>query len=440
MSVQDLRGWLDKVDARGGLVQVDGADWDLELGSIYWLSSERRPGPALLFDRIKGYPPGYRVLTNALQDPDNVALTLDMPLGLSMSEYAKRWRQRYASLPLIRPTHVSTGPVMENVHEGNDVNVLEFPAPLWHEKDGGRYIGTNSITITVDPDEGWVNVGTYRVMVHDEKTVSFYLDYGRDAYIQREKYFARGLPCPVAISLGHDPLLFTVASIPLPRGVSEYEYAGGIRGEPVEVIRGPVTGLPIPAFSEIVLEGVAVPGDSRPEGPFGEWTGYYGSGMREEPVIQVKAIYHRNNPIILGNAPLPPQTSSQYAYGFMRSALILDELVKAGIPDVMGVSAHPAAGASQMVAVSIKQRFPGHARQAGMIAALCHAVTCNARYVIVVDDDIDVHNWNQVIWAMNTRSDPVNDVEIVRRCWGGPLDPAIPTEEKGLHSRCIIDA
>lgn len=439
MNYRDLREWLTRVEDMGELQLLDNVDWDKELGAISLMSGEREKGPALLFDHIRDYPAGYRVLANAVHSPDRVALCLGFPLGLSQKEYSNLWRKRYASFARIPPVFVEDGPVMENVQTGDQINALKFPSPIWYEKDGGRYIGTYSFTLTRDPDTGWINLGTYRVMVHDEKHLSFHIEEGRHGYMHREKYFARNEPCPVAISLGHDPLFFLLGSVPLPTEVSEYEYAGGLKGRPIEVIRGPITGLPIPAHSEIVIEGEALPGHVKREGPFGEWTGYYGCSM-DEPVIDIKAIYHRNDPIILGAAPVRAPGRAQHLHGYMRRALLLDEMAHAGVPDVVDVGSHPVAGGSLLTVVSIKQRFPGHSRQAGMIATFSRAVGGDGRYVIVVDDDINVMDLGQVMWAVCTRSDPVRDIDIVKHCWSTSLDPIIPAAEKGFNSRAVIDA
>ena len=131
---------------------------------------------------------------------------------------------------------VRDGPVLENIQRGKDVNILSFPTPRWFELDGGRYIGTGSVNITHDPEEGWTNLGTARVMIHDENTVGFYIAPGRHGRIHRDKAFARGEPFKVAISVGHDPLIFLAGALEVPYGVCEYDFIGGIQGEPVDVI------------------------------------------------------------------------------------------------------------------------------------------------------------------------------------------------------------
>jgi UbiD family decarboxylase len=190
--------------------------------------------------------------------------------------------------------------VLENIRRGKDVDLLAFPTPRWFELDGGRYIGTGSVNITHDPEEGWTNLGTARVMIHDENTVGFYIAPGRHGRIHRDKAFLRGEPFKVAISVGHDPLIFLAGALEVPYGVCEYDFIGGIRGEPVEVIKGEFTRLPIPASAEIVLEGECVAGNERTEGPFGEWTGYYGSSARPEPIVKIHQVMYRNDHIILG--------------------------------------------------------------------------------------------------------------------------------------------
>ena len=192
------------------------------------------------------------------------------------------------------------------------------------------------------------------------------------------------------------------------------------------------------------IEGFVQPGNVLPEGPFGEWTGYYGSKMRSEPVLDVKAIYHRNDPIILCCPPqLPPEEQARYR-AVMRSALLKQELKKTGLPDVAATWCHEAGGSRQLTAVSIKQRYPGHARQAGHLAAMCRSVAYAGKYVIVVDDDIDVSNLEELMWAVCSRSDPATSIDFIRNDWSTPLDPSIPPERKArgdfTNSRAIIDA
>lgn len=440
MEYHDLRDWIQITDEMGELKTLKNCDWNLEIGAVTELVGKKEDGPAVLFDDIKDYPPGFRVLSNSLSSRKRLALTLNLPAGDSKMDFVRTWKDSYKKIKPIAPKIVKKSPLLENVYKDGDIDILKFPTPKWHEHDGGRYIGTGSIDITRDPDEGWVNYGTYRVMIHDKDTVGFYISPGKHGRIQREKYSSTGRTCKIAMSFGHDPLVFLGGSIEVPYGVSEYEFIGGIRGEPMEIFEGEYTGLPIPANAEIVVEGDVIFDEPRVEGPFGEWTGYYASAERPEPVLKIKRLYHRNDPIILGSPPGRPPVELGWYRSYLRSALIWDEMEKAGVPDVKGVWLTVSGGSRLMLVVSIKQRYPGHAKQAALVASQCHAGAYLGRFVVVVDDDIDPSNTDDVMWAMSSRCDPEADIDIIRRCWSGPLDPIIQAGKKGFNSRAIIDA
>jgi len=441
MSYRDLREWLDQVDELGELRHIDGVDWDLEIGAITEMArKESRIAPCILFDSIKGYPKGHRLAVGLLNSIKRIALTTRVPTDLATMEFVRMWRQRIRELKPIPPREVKDGPLFENVWEEKDVDMLRFPTPRYNIGDGGRYIGTGHITITRDPEEGWVNIGTYRIMIHDNQSLGLYMSPGRHGRIQMEKVFAENRSFPVAISLGHDPLIFMASAFEVPYGLSEYDFAGGLKGEPLEVIRLERSGLPVPATAEIVIEGECLPTDRKAEGPLGEWTGYYGSGVRDEPVIRIGRVYFRNDPIMTGAPPSRPPTEATFYKSFWRSAMIWEELDRAGVPDVVGVWCPPEGNTRLLTVVAIRQRYPGHARQAAVIASQCHAGAYLGRFTIVVDEDIDPTDIKDVLWAMTTRCDPAEDIEIVRRCWSGPLDPIIPKEKKGFNSRALIDA
>jgi len=439
----DLREWIVEAGKLGELKEVEGASWEKDIGMATEMLNHSEPSPAVIFDKIPGLQAGYRIITNVFGDK-RMNMTLGLPTFLNKLGLSEALNVVMRNLTPIPYQVVETGPVLENVMIGDEVDILKFPAPLWHENDGGRYIGTGSYNITIDPEEGWVNLGTYRAMVHDSKTVGFCASPGKHGRIHRDKFFAMNKPCPVAMVIGGDPLLFLMASNEFPYGICEYDMAGAYCGKPYEVIKGKVTGLPIPAHAEIVFEGYSYPDVRKKEGPFGEWTGYYGGGVREEPVIDVKAIYHRNHPIVYGSPPQrPPDEYGRYR-SIVRSSLLKEALEKAGIPDVQSVWAHEVGGSRMLVVVGIKQRYAGHARQTGQVAAMCHVGAFSGKYVVVLDEDVDVSDLEAVIWAMVTRSDPGESIEFIRRAWTSALDPRIPPEEKAkgntTNSRAIIDA
>ena len=229
---------MKSADELGELKQIEGADWDVEIGAIteigHHLGEQSR---ALVFDHIKGYPAGYRVLSNTLNTVKRMAMTLHMDTNYSRNGFVKDIKRHITDVKYVKPEVVKDGPVMENVFEGKDINMWKFPTPKWHELDGGRYIGTGSVDITRDPDDGWVNLGTYRVMVHDENTLGFYISPGKQGRIMREKYWAKGETCKVAVSFGQDPLLYLAGGMEVPHGVSEYDWVGGLSHHPVQVIQ-----------------------------------------------------------------------------------------------------------------------------------------------------------------------------------------------------------
>lgn len=436
MLYRDLRDWTDKVREFGELRTLDGVDWNLEIGAITELATGLENSQVILFDNIKDYPPGFRILVG-IRNPTlkRQCLTNHLPLEYDRGQFIQAWRERLNHPRLIPPTTLDGGPVLENVMEGKDIDLFSLPVPHWHEADGGRYLGTADVTITRDPDEGWVNVGCYRVMVHDRDTLALYISPGHHGNIHRQKYFNRGQPFPVVISFGPDPLLWLAAGMDIPWGSSEYDYAGGIRGEPFEVIIGEHTGLPIPARSEVVIEGEVTQGEQIQEGPFGEFTGYYAGGQRMEPMLKVKRLMYRNDPIIAGAPSTRPPPGAEN--NLIRSAFIWDYMEKAGVPDVRGVACYQS---KLFIVAAIKQRYPGHAKQAAMIASQCGAAALLTRYVVVVDDDVDIWDINDVLWALCTRVDPIKDMDVTRRCWSNPLDPIISKSERGFSSRAIIDA
>jgi len=445
MSYKDLRGWLQEVEKIGQLQCVSGAHWKFEIGGISEANYQRHKQPALLFDHVPDYPVSSRIITGTNRTSQRMAISLRIPgqpdnMGLVKHLVGKpsKWEKDSVNY---NPLVVDKGEVNENVHTDEDVNINCFVAPLWHEHDGGRFLGTGSAVITCDPETGVHNLGAYRCMHIDDQSVTVQIIPGKHGRNHYEKWFEREGRAPMAISLGHDPLLSMLAGLEVPLGISEYNYAGAIIGEPVEVIKSELTGLMIPAHSEAVLEGWLYPDVKANEGAFGEWTGYYsGSSSNLVPLLKVKLMRHRNNPIVIGSPPNKPPHDFSYYRTVMKSAMIRDALTKSGIPDVKGVWAHESGGGRQFVVVSIKQRYCGHSRMAGYMAAQCYTAAYMGRYVVVVDDDIDPSCLDQVIWAMCTRSDPAIDIDIMRKTWGSVADPLLVNREVPYNTRALIDA
>src|SRR6195256_2406175 len=352
----DLREWIEEARKLGEVREVKGLSWQKDIGMASEVILHDENAPCVIFTDVPGTLPGSRVLVNFFGGKRQ-KMTLGFPTDLTKLQLSEAFRTHYmADLKRIPPRYVNDGPVFENVITGDAVDVTVFPTPKWHEDDGGRYIGTGSFNVTRDPDEGWINCGTYRVMIHDAKTAGFYISPGKHGRQMRDKYQARGERMPVAVVCGGDPMTFLMASSEVPYGVSEYEVVGGIRGKPVEVVNGPITGLPIPANAEIVIEGFVEPGNERVEGPFAEWTGYYASDLLPEPVLDTKAIYYRNNPILLGCVPQrPPDEICRYR-AVVRSGLLRANLYTAGGPGLAAAWAHEVGNARLLLVVAITQR------------------------------------------------------------------------------------
>tara|TARA_R110002110_G_scaffold294878_2_gene508868 strand:- start:321 stop:1793 length:1473 start_codon:yes stop_codon:yes gene_type:complete len=440
----DLRDWIDLADRLGELRRVAGANCEEEIGMAAEIVSHDENAPAVLFDEIPGSPSGFRVLTNIFGGK-RMRLTLGFPEHLTKAELSEAYFDSCVNkLEPISSEKVTDGPVLENVLTGDDIDLDLFPAPKWHEQDGGRYIGTGCFNVSRHPETGWINLGTYRIMVRDKKTVAYNAAPGKHGRLHHELWAAKNKPMPVAMVVGGDPLMFMMGGTEHPAGVSEYDVVGGLRGRAVKVVEGPTTGLPIPANAEIVIEGFVHPSSVVSEGPFGDWTGTYTESGRQRPLVEVTSICHRNSPVLLGMPPqMPPDEYSRYN-AVLRSAMMKKNLTDAGVPDVSSVWCHEVGGARMLVGVSIKQRYPGHSKQAGHAAASCLLGAYACKWFVVVDDDIDVSNLDELLWAFLFLADPVEDIDFFKGGWTSPADPLLTAENRAVgdlrNNRAIVDA
>lgn len=434
MGFLDLRDFLAHVDRLGMLRVVEGAHWDLEIGAICQMMQETEQNPVLLFDKIPGFPPGFRVLANHQDSPRKQAMVFGLPPRLTDVEIIRQMKEKRRQANFIPPKVVPSGPILENSDLGDRVNLFKFPTPKWRTLEGGRYIGTSTLVITRDPDEGWVNMGCYRQMIHDDKTVGFFVESHHHGMIIAKKYWARGKACPVVACYGQDPQLFQAAIGSAPWGKSELDTAGGLKGEAVEVINSELTGLPIPARAEIAIEGEVPPPekDSRIEGPYREWPGYYSQEPTPQPVIHVKVVYHRNDPIMTG----PPAMNRTIATGATTQAAIAvwEALDRTALPGVQGVWAH---ANGLFIVISLKQEFTGHAKTVLLAATGARGTNSVYRYYIVVDEDIDPSNLQEVLWAITTRCVPEEQIDVVTGALTAKVDPLIsPTKRQASDLTC----
>ena len=443
IGIKSLGDWMKVVESIGELKRIKAkVDCDLEMGTITYMAGKTVGGPALLFENIKDHA-GYKLLFNPYgsslnrvaisirEEPTKDALALVRVLSEKM-------KKRLAPVTV----DVKHAEVNQNFETGDQVDITKFPAPKMWPLDGGRYLGTADSVITMNPEDGRVNLGCYRQMVQGPKQVGFYSSPGKDATLDKQRWWDRGEPAPVAAVYGLDPLLFLVSSTSFPKDVSEYEYAGGINGSPIEIFKSDVTGLDLPAHADIIVEGYAYPDKTAPEGPFGEFTGYYGRPGGATPYIDIKAVRYRNDPVVTG-ALMSDGWSNECGlmWAMAKAAKVWTDLNSMGIPGIRGVWSPPEAAGWGMTVVSIKQQYAGHAAQVGALAAQCMGGAYFTKYIVVVDDDVDPTDLGDVMWAMVTRSRPAHSIDILRETWSTYLDPSQnPPEIRPWGSKCIINA
>jgi 4-hydroxy-3-polyprenylbenzoate decarboxylase len=248
---------------------------------------------------------------------------------------------------------------------------------------------------------------------------------------------------PICLVVGCDPLLMLAGSA-MVEDASEYDVVGTLRGEPVETVNAQLTGLPIPATAEIVLEGYIDGDDLRQEGPFGEYTGYYTDELFKpitKPAIDVKRIYHRNKPIMLAASVGRPINDNHMMLAFVRNATLWTELTKMRMKGIQSVYMPPEACGRFWAIISVKQMYPGHSNQIAAAVIASHTCTYGLKGLIIVDDDIRADDLPRVWWALATRYDPLRGTQIINRGRSTPLDPALFMEDnKFITSRIIMDA
>ena len=396
----DVRSYMEALESAGLLKHVT-AEVDLkhEIGAIAARSLEQG-GPAVVFDNVKGYP-GMPLVVNLVSNNQQLGLAF----GTEPDE-AKIYEKLVFGMRNRIPSRIrQTGPVKEEVHHGDDVDLYRFPTPWWHEHDGGQFIATTAGLITRDPETGNLNMGSYRAMIKDKNTVSWSggtrsrgSSSGGDVILANEE---QGKPTPVAIVLGMDPFLSLATGSPVPpdeEGQTEYEAAGAWRGAATELVKCETNDLLVPANAEIVLEGEAVPNARTEEGPHGESTGFYGEN-KQAFVIKINCVTHRRNPISYG---LICQLIEDYPRQLFRSGSFLTRLTKATGMDNIREAYFPEVGRMGMMIVSAAIRDKDDPKRImDAVWALDHW-----RWVIVVDEDCDVRNWNDVMWRVVSAADP----------------------------------
>jgi UbiD family decarboxylase len=444
MAYRDLREWIQKLEEAGELKRVGAeVDWNLEIGGILREICDRS-GPALLFENIKDHKKtlSTKLFTASLGTFPRVALMLGLPQETPYRDLIKIWRERVRKP--VKPVVLDKGACKENILKGKDVDLFQFPTPHWHKLDGGRYIGTFHGVVTKDPETNWENVGTYRQVVHDKNSTSMSVAQGQHIWIHWRKYRRKGKNLPLAVAIGWDPILPAVAASPVPMGVDEWDIMGGLRQEPVELVKCETVDLRVPASSEIVLEGEVITDVStfKNDGPFAEYPGYYGT-TSQRPVFKVHCITFRNNPILQGTITGKPITEDHRVASVSHSALLWD-LLDERMPGITGVNNDPSTAYANVI-VSIDNSYYGQVQQVaaniwGWMGS--HQIGKN---IIVCDSDINIYDLNEVFWAIAYRVDPKRDI-LQFPHWIHALDPIVHPDEKvlgpggNMGTKLLIDA
>ncbi len=443
MPFQDLRDYLDKLRSLGMLAEVKAqVSPDLELTHI--LSEELRVGNkrTLLFQNVLGSKvqavgnlfSDWRRMTMILGDePENIGKRLlelvEVPSDTDsmVARGLKMMRELGGVKPKIR------NGLGSDHHEVEKPDLGNYPICKTWPEDGGPYI-TLPLVITKDPVTEGRNVGMYRMQVYDSETLGMHWQIHKGGAENYDKQKRTGKPMDVAVVLGTDPLNIFSAVAPLPNGLDEFSFAGLISKERVELAKGATVDLEYPSNSEIVLEGYVDPQETRIEGPFGDHTGYY-SLEEEFPVFHVRKIIERKNPIypttIVGKL-----WHEDVIMGKAVERMFLP-IIRFQIPEIVDLNTMEEAVFHNMVIVSIKKRYPGQAKKV-MFALWGLGQLMFSKIIVVVDDDINVHDRKQVIWAMTTRIDPDRDVFTVPGTVTDSLDHASPIFNYG--SKMGIDA
>lgn len=422
MPFRDLREYIVKLEEAGELKRIkEVVDWNVEAGAISRRALEKGL-PAPFFEKVKGCPEGYRLVNGLLANVRRVAIAMDMDPDTHVRELIEEYLRR-KDKP-IKPRLVKNGPCKENILVGKDVDLLKFPIPMVHHGDGGRYLGTWHITVSKEMKGDWVNWGMYRHMLHNKNSFGILAPYPKHLALIKDGW---NEPMEVAVVIGTEPISTFCAGTPMPYRVSEVDVAGGLRGEPVELVKCETINLTVPATAEIVIEGEIRPNDEKEEGPFGEYTGYRSEQRRLRPVIRVKAITHRNNPIFTMSCMGIPVDDSAGMFAVAKSAAFLDELRAKGLP-VTGAYLIPE-GATHAIVVATKTPYYG-------IAGEIAHVVWGARHgqltpvVIVVEDDVDIYNLGEVFHAMMTKCHPVRGINKVEHATAWPLIPWLSVYER----------
>lgn len=415
------REFLAALKKTGDVVVIkEEVDWDGEAGAIDRRANERKE-PAPFFEKVKDYP-GFRLFGGLLATNRRLAIAMGLPAGTSGRRLQKEYEIR-TEKP-VKPVIVEKAPCKENKLFGKEVDLFRFPVPLVHWGDGGRYIGTWHAVITKDPDSDWTNWGMYRTMVYNRRSLNVLFHLGNDGgTMLYKKYLPAKKLMPFALAVGADPLCLVATVAPFRPGESEVDFAGALRGKPVELVKCETSDLMVPAQSEIILEGEVSPDIIVPEGPFGEYTGYRTSGDNLH-LCYIKAVTFRNNPIFTFANPGVPQDDDMLN-AVTTGVSVKRLLQRRGIP-VIDVYCPPEM-ATFLIIIGVKSSSEGQVKQ---IMNYVHRGAGVETKILLVDDDVDVFNVPQVLHAFATKCHPGHGIYTAKYPFNNKLTPFLSVEER----------
>jgi len=452
MHYQDLRDFIEQLERNGELLRIrHPVDPYLEMTEICDRTL-RSGGPALLFENAKGFD--IPVLANLFGTPERVAAGMGADSVASLREVGKLlaflkepdppkgMKDAWQKMPVFKkvldmaPKILKRAPCQQQVLEADDVDLGRLPIQTCWPDDAAPLI-TWALVVTRGPRKERQNLGIYRQqVVSRNKVIMRWLAHRGGALDYQDWQMKHpGEPFPVAVALGADPATILAAVTPVPDTLSEYAFAGLLRGSKTELVQCRTIDLQVPASAEIVLEGHIQPGEDALEGPFGDHTGYYNEQERF-PVFTIDCITHRDNPIYhstyTGRPPDEPAI-----LGVALNEVFVPILQKQ-FPEITDFYLPPEGCSYRMACISMKKQYPGHAKRVmfGVWSFLRQFMY--TKFIIVTDDDVNVRDWKDVVWAMTTRMDPARDIALVENTPIDYLDFASP--ESGLGSKIGMDA
>ena len=455
MSFASLRDFIQHLEARGDLVRVrEPVSTNLEMTEIQTrLLAEG--GPAVLFENpvdANGKPASMPVLTNLFgtvtrvaagigRAPDQLRAVGETLAFLRQPEPPGGWREAVAMLPLLKtvmamkPASVTHAPCQDVVWQGADIDLAKLPIQTCWPGEPAPLI-TWPLVVTQGADDRY-NLGIYRMQVtgRDTTLMRWLAHRGGAQHFQRWKKDHPGEPMPVAAVIGADPGTVIAAVTPVPETLSEYQFAGLLRGKKVGLVDCVSVPLKVPAEAEIVIEGHVLPDEDGPEGPYGDHTGYY-NAVERFPVFKVSAITMRRDPIYLSTfTGRPPDEPSVLGEALNE---VFVPLLQQQFPEIADFWLPPEGCSYRIAVVSMKKAYPGHAKRVMLAVWSYLRQFMYTKWVIVVDDDIDARDWKDVMWAVSTRMDPARDITVIENTPIDYLDFASP--ESGLGSKIGLDA